>query len=473
MARGCEAQPLRERVGVVGRGLSLCDSGTESRRVSLTDMSAYAALGNFQGTGSELMVDRLVEASARASGKSQQAPVQRDLVPWVGDAGDALGALATKPPPPAKCVARGAVVARAQPRLTRFASRLASTRAKKAPKLEAPGTPSAPARASAAAAGAAAGKRAAKPKAKARARPVALPIDQPVGCPVRSRPRPQAPATDAEQGADAESQRRVAEAFAAAAAAARAPRPPKAGAGAPKEAKEPRSKAKLVPLPPAPTASGDGSSPPKSGVARWAGPAFSMSPAPEALPMPSFSGSSLLSRSASTPTASSLLQPREPAAEAKPMPHTSSLQEIRAVTSEPVKPQQRMPPGQDASQQLRAMLNIPAAAAPPPQQMRPLMPQMQMPQQMLPPHMQMQPQQMMPSPHMQQIMHPMHGMPPHMQHMQHMMPPYGQPPYGQPPPNMAYRQMPPMPPMQPPLRPQQTPAAADKSAALRQMLGVS
>lgn len=78
-------------------------------------MSAYAALGNFQGTGSELMVDRLVEASARASGKSQQgAPTERELVPWVGDAGDALGALATKPPPPAKCVARGAAWARAQ-----------------------------------------------------------------------------------------------------------------------------------------------------------------------------------------------------------------------------------------------------------------------------------------------------------------------------------------------------------------------
>ena len=322
-----------------------------------------------------------------------------------------------------------------------------------------------------------------------------MPGRRPAACPAPSRAffrvplllssgahasRSQAPAGDAEQGADADTQRLIAEAFAAS-AAARAPRPPK---GAPKEAKERGGRAKpLVPLPPAPTV-GDGSEAPKPGVARWAGPAFSMSPAPDALPMPTFSGTGLLSRSASTPLAS-LLQAQEPAAKAQP-----SMQQISATVSEPTKPQQRQLSGPDASQALRAMLNMPAAAAPPPQQQQ-MHPQMQM----MPPHMQMQqrPQQMMPPQHMQQPQQMMHGMPPHMQHMQQMMQPppqqmYGQPPqqmmYGQPPPNMGYRPMPPMhqqqpmPPMHqqqpmPPVRPQQTPASQDKSAALRMMLGVS
>lgn len=71
-------------------------------------MNAYSALGNFQGAGDELLIDRLVKASApRATASAAPLAKERVLEPWVGGEGADAALVAAPKPAAAKCVPRG------------------------------------------------------------------------------------------------------------------------------------------------------------------------------------------------------------------------------------------------------------------------------------------------------------------------------------------------------------------------------
>jgi hypothetical protein len=67
-------------------------------------MNAYSALGNFQGSGDELLNDRLVKASAPRAAASHAPLNERVLEPWVGGGAADDSLVAAPKPPVAKCV---------------------------------------------------------------------------------------------------------------------------------------------------------------------------------------------------------------------------------------------------------------------------------------------------------------------------------------------------------------------------------